>query len=345
MKKLRVLVLVHEDLVPPESIEGLTQEQMAPWKAEFDVSATLREMGHEVEVLGVGDELKPVRQAIERFRPHVAFNLLLHFWGVGIYDAHLVSYLELLRTAFTGVNPRGLLLSHDKALSKKILAFHRIRVPRFLTFKEGGSRRVPKDTPFPLIVKSLAEHASLGISQASIVREPEALLERVDFIHRNVSSDAIAEQYIEGRELTVGVIGNQRLTCFPVWELSFENLPERAAPIATSKVKWDHAYQKKVGLRSAPADDLEPGEAEAIQRLAKRIYRVLGLSGYARIDLRRTADGRIYVLEANPNPDLCYGEDFAEGAEAVGLGYPDLLQKIVNLGMRWPAPWRHAQPS
>lgn len=340
MKSLRVLVLVHEGLVPPDSIEGLTDEEMGPWKAEYDVSVVLRELGHQVEVLGVGDELKPIREAIERFRPHVAFNLLLHFWGVGIYDAHVVSYLELLRTPVTGVNPRGLLLSHDKALSKKLLAFHRIRVPKFLTFRQGGSRRVPRSTRYPLIVKSQNEHASLGIAQASIVRDEAALLERVDFVHRNVGPDAIAEEYIEGRELTVGVLGNQRLTAFPVWELSFENLPDRAAPIATSRVKWDHAYQKKVGLVSKAATDLEPAEAQRIQALAKRIYRVLGLSGYARIDLRRTEAGEIYVLEANPNPDLCFGEDFAEGAEAVGLGYPDLLQRILNLARAWPTPWK-----
>jgi len=144
----------------------------------------------------------------------------------------------------------------------------------------------------------------------------------------------------EGRELYVGVIGNQRLQTFPVWEMIFENLPEHVANIATRKVKWDVAYQKKVGIKTRRAEDLPPGVEEQIHRICKRVYRALYLSGYARMDLRLAPDGRVYVLEANPNPNLSYGEDFAESAEVVGISYEALIQRILNLGLSYRAPWR-----
>ncbi|MEZ5978619.1 MAG: ATP-grasp domain-containing protein [Planctomycetota bacterium] len=335
MRRRRVLLLVHEGLEPPDSIEGMSSQEVSPFKAEYDVRHTVEELGHEVRVLGLGDELAPLRETIREFRPHVAFNLLVHFRGLANLDAHVVSYLELQRLAYTGVNPRGLVLANDKALSKKILAFHRIRVPRFAVFRKGRRVARPSKLEFPLIVKGATEHASLGIAQASVVRNDEDLVDRVDYIHRKVCLEAIAEEYIEGRELTVGVLGNQRLLTSPVWELSFDNLPAGSQPIATSKVKWDHAYQKRIGLRSEAARDLPESVGEKLESLAKRIYRVLGLSGYARIDLRMKADGKVYVLEANPNPDLSFGEDFAEGMEARGLGYPGLVDKLIGLGIRY----------
>lgn len=342
MKRLRILYLVNEEKVPPESLEGLSPEQRTFVQVEFDVLATLRELGHEIRVVGVPDELAPVRHAIDEFDPHVAFNLVMHMHGVGVYDANLVSWLELRKLAYTGTNPRGLLVAHDKALSKKILSYHRIRVPRFAVFPHRRTVRRPKRLAFPLIVKALDEHASMGISQASIVNDDAALAERVEFIQRNVSPSAIAEQYIPGRELNIGVLGNHRLQVGPVWELFFPNLPKGSEPIATSAAKWNKAYQKRIGLRSGIAEDLSPEQQTELARLAKRVYRVLGLSGYARIDLRMDEAGRAYVLEANPNPDLSFGEDFAEAFEQVGYRYSELVQKIVTLGQSYDAPWKLA---
>lgn len=338
MRRLRVLVLMHKDLVPPDSLEGRTDEEIDVWKMEYDVLSALEELGHEAREIGIADELAPIREAIAEFRPHVAFNLLRHFHNVGGYEANVVSYLELLKTPYTGCNPRGLMCAGDKALAKKILTWHRVPVPRFAVFRLGRVARAPRRLHFPLFVKSVAEDASWGIAQKSIVNDAESLGERVEFIHRNIG-DAIAEEYIEGREFTVGVLGNQRLQAFPVWELRFENLPEGAAPIATSRVKWDLKYQKRIGVRTGPAR-LERAEAERIQRMAKRIFRALGLSGYARIDLRRAERGELFVLEANPNPDLCYGEDFAESGKAAGIDYPELVQRILNLGLRYSAAWK-----
>lgn len=340
MRRRRVLVLMHEDTLPPDSLEGLDEAEVHRIKAEYDVTWALEQLGHEVLKLGVKSELAPIRAAIEEFRPHLAFNLLLHFHDVVSYDSYVVSYLELLKTAYTGCNPRGLLLASDKALAKKILNWHRIRVPRFVLVRRGSRPRVPKGADFPLFVKSAVEHASFGISQASIVKSPEALAERVEFVHGYTGTDAVVEEYIPGRELYVGVLGNQRLNVLPVWEMTFRELPDSTEPIATSRVKWNLEYQRKIGVETGPAGDL-PAELEVeIARTARRIYRALGLSGYARIDLRLAQDGRVYVLEANPNPDLSLDEDLARSAQATGLEYPALIQRLLSLGLRYRPAWK-----
>lgn len=342
MRRLRILVLVREGLVPPPSMEGHSDKEIAVWKVEFDVVATLREMGHEVRAIGLFDDLAPIRHAIREWRPHIAFMMLEEFHGLAIYDSAVVSYLELMRTPYTGCNPRGLMLSRDKAVSKKILRFHRIRTPRFTVCPRYRSVKKLPYLRYPLIVKSVVEDASFGISQASVIRDHEALVERVDFVHRRTESDALVEEFIEGRELYVGVIGNRRLLTFPVWEMLFPGMPDDVARIATAKVKFDGKYQEKYGITTKAADDLSPLVTAKIIRICKRVYHALSLSGYARIDLRMDTAGKIYVLEANANPNLEYGEDFAESAESMGIDYEMLLQRIINLGLRYNAPWKNA---
>jgi D-alanine-D-alanine ligase len=339
-KKLRVLVLVHEDLVPPDSLEGYSDKEIQEWKTEYDVVTTLREMGHDVRPLGVWDDLGKIRKEVDEWQPHVAFNLLEEFHGVSVYDQHVVSYLELLRQPYTGCNPRGLLLAHDKALSKQILAYHRIHTPKFTVYPLKRIVKPTKRLTYPLVVKSVSEEASLGISKASIVTSDEKLKDRVAFVHEHVQSDALVEEYIEGRELYVGIIGNQRLQTFPIWELEFTKRAEGEPLIATAKVKWDYEYQKKLGVKTHAAKDLSDGAVNAIIRQCLRTYRALFLTGYARIDLRLGEDGRAYVLEANPNPNLSYGEDFAESGEAAGLSYEALIHRIVTLGRSYKAAWR-----
>jgi len=343
MKKLRVLVLMHEDLVPPESVKGFSDKEIAEWATEYDVLAGLEELGHEVITLGVGSDLGAIRAAIVKHDPHITFNLLVHFHGVAVYDMHVVSYLELLKKPYTGCNPRGLMLARDKALSKQVLAAHRIRAPKFHLFPRGRKGKKPQRLNYPLLVKSVNEEASLGISQASVVTSDEKLAERVAFMHETFGVDVIAEEFIEGRELYVGVLGNQRLQTLPIWELPFDQLPEGTHHIATAKVKWDLDYQKKYQIRTHRAKDLSEAQEREIAHVAKRIYRALGLSGYARMDLRLTDDGRVFVLEANPNPDLKYGEDFAESAHFMGMPYAQLLQRIMTLGMSYQAEWKKVE--
>lgn len=337
-KKLRILLLCHESLIPPDSIEGLSDAEVAPFKTEFDVCATLRDMGHTVWPIGLGSDLAIIKNAIDTLQPDIAFNLLEEFAGVGVFDAHVASYLEMIRLPYTGCNPRGLMLAHNKAVSKMICRYHRIPVPAFHVFPLGRptSRiRRPKRLEFPLIVKSLTEEGSVGISQASVVHDDEKLAERIRFIHRQLRTDALVEHYIDGRELYLGVLGNDRLQTLPTWEVHFTDLREGAPRIATSKIKWDEDYQKKINLTTGPAADLPGNLAVELPKLAKRVYRALQLSGYARLDFRLDQHGKAYLLEANPNPQIMFGEDFAESAEVAGINYEPLLQKILNLGMRY----------
>lgn len=337
-KKLRILALVREGLVPPDSLGEYDDENPPEWKVEFDVVMTLKEMGHEVMVVGVFDDLSPIRRAILDWKPDIAFMLLEEFHGVATYDQAIASYLELMRQPYTGCNPRGLLLSHDKALSKKILAYHHIPTPRFTTFPQGKKIRPSRRMKYPIIVKSLTEDASLGISQKSIVHHDEALVERVRFVHDHIGTAALCEEYIDGRELYCGVIGNDRLQALPVWEMTFDRMPRDTARIATARVKWNTRYRTKYGIETGPAV-LEKSVEAKVQRLSKKVYQVLNMNGYARIDFRLTDSGQVFVLEANSNPNLEYGEDLAESAHQAGMTYEKLLRKILSLGLSYRAPW------
>jgi D-alanine-D-alanine ligase len=268
-------------------------------------------------------------------KPDIAFNLLESFADVATWDQNVVAYLELMRLPYTGCNSRGLLLARDKALAKKILTYHRIPVPDFVVVPRGRAVRRPRKLGFPLMVKSLTLDASIGISQASVVEDDAKLEERVRFIHESIGTPAIVEEYVEGRELYVGILGNQRLQVLPTWELDFSGLPEEARPIATERLKWSMSYQKKHAVMSGRAKDIPEPVARRIGELCKRVHRSLMLSGYARIDLRLADDGRLVVLEANPNPQLAYGEDFAEAAETAGIDYGPLLERIMALGLAW----------
>ncbi len=340
MKRLRVLLLTHESLVPPDTLEGRTEQEIDEWKTEFDVMSVLRDAGHEVQVLGLYDNLAELRGRILDWQPDIAFNLLQEFQGIVTYDQHIVAYLELSRQPYTGCNPRGMLLSRDKVLSKQILAYHRVPTPQFAVFRRGRRYRLSPKLTFPLFVKSATEDASLGISQASIVSDVTHLKERIDFIHEHTKTDALVEEYIEGRELYVAIDGNQRLTTYPVWEMDFGTLPDVNVGIATRKVKWDRKYQARHGIRTGKAVDLPPGTDERLVRYSKRIYRALHMSGYARMDFRLRPDGQVFLLEANCNPNLSLGEDFAEAAHTGGVEYEALLERLIRLGLGYEVEWR-----
>jgi D-alanine-D-alanine ligase len=335
MRKLRVLLLMHDYMVPPERVKG-HDIYTVQWRTEYNVSRTLKKkLKHDVRILGVKDDLGTIREARDEFKPHIAFNLLEAFHEVGTYDRNVVSYLELLRLPYTGCNPRGMFLARDKALSKKLLHYHRIPVPDFAVMRRGRRVNLPKRLTFPLIVKSLTQEASIGISQASVVEDEAKMRERVQFVHDSIGTDAIVEQFIDGRELYCGLLGNERLRVLPVWELTFDSMPDSQYKIATERVKWSWKYQNKVGVMTDAAQDLTEEQIKRVQHIARRTYRVLDMSGYGRIDLRVDAAGQVYVLEANPNPQIAQYEDFALSAAHVGISYPDLLQRILQLGLRW----------
>jgi D-alanine-D-alanine ligase len=331
MKRTRVLVLLHPEQVPPDSIKGYSEQDILAFKTGYDIVNTLRKARHEVRVLGVQHELRPIRAEIDSFQPDIVFNLLEEFHGEPAYDQNVASYLELIRIPYTGCNPRGLMLSRGKDLSKKLLHYHRIPVPAFAVFPMRKKIQRPARLPFPLIIKSLSEDASLGIAQKSIVDTDDKLQERVTFIHEKIGTAAIAEQYIDGRELYVGVIGNDRMRVLPIWELYFG---DAASKIATAKVKFDVKYQEERGILQGPATDLAPEVYKRIQNLTRRICRTLELDGYARVDFRLSAEGIPYFLEANPNPEIARHEVFAEAAAYDGMTYSEMIRRIVALGIQ-----------
>ncbi len=344
MRSQRILLMVHETLVPPKKIGGMRESEIDEFRTEHDVLRALRRLGHEVRVLGVGDELTDLREAIDEWRPHVVFNLLDEFQGIISHDHYVVAYLELLRQRYTGCNPRGMMLARDKALTKRVLATHGVATPAFMLFPFGRRFRASTRLEFPLFVKSATEDASLGISQAAIVEDTRSLRERVQFIHEQVESDALVEEYVDGREIYVGVLGNASLVTLPPWELSFGALPSTQARIATHKVKWDRRYRAKHGIETGEAQDLSAEQREDFGRLAKCVFRALYMNGFARMDFRLRSDGHIFLLEANPNPNLSKGEDLADAAKAAGMSYTALVGRIVQLGLAYMPEWRLFEP-
>jgi D-alanine-D-alanine ligase len=334
-KKLRVMMLVHPELVPPHDLVNEDDPRMDKVRTEYDVHKALLALGHEVRLIAVEDDLTPIRSTINDWKPHIAFNLLEAFAGNAALDYYVVSYLDMLKVPYTGCNPRGLLLARDKALSKKLLSYHRIKVPRFRVFRWGRTVSVANVSklPYPMVVKSLLEQGSVGIARASFVSNAEELVARVVQVQEMTGGDAIAEQYIDGRELYITVLGNKRLQVLPIRELIFGGHEEGEPRIATYKVKWDPKYRERHDIDYQFVRNLPIGMADALPKLGKRIYRILELSGYARMDLRLTKDGVAYVLEANPNAALADNEDMAFSAEKAGMNYPQFIQRLLNLGL------------
>jgi len=338
-RRLRVLVLTHKELYARASIEGLSEREVVPWRTEYHVVRGLRAMGHDVRQLGLDDSLLPLHSEIDRSPPDIVFNLLVELRDSGGYEPHVVAALEARGVPFTGCNSEGLTLTRDKAITKKLLGWHRIPVPEFATFRRGRSLRRPRALEFPLIVKPVDEGGSDGIAAGSVVRSWPQLERRVAIIHDRFRTGAIVERYIDGRELTVGVLGNRRLQSLPIWETFFDGLPKRAPRISTSRLKWNLEHRRSLGVRSGYARRLSASERARIARLAKRAYRILRLSGFARIDFRLAPDGRPFVIDVNPNPDIDFLEDFARSARAAGIRPHALLQRLLNLGLRYRPYW------
>ncbi len=335
MKRLRVLILTQHDLVPPEAPAPEDEVAVARWKTDYDVRNTLREMGHEVRIVGHDDSLDAIQRELDDLRPHIVFILLERFADQVRFVPHLLGYLELIGQPYTGCNPIGMAFSNDKPLQRKILRHHRIHTPDFIIVPRGRVVRRPKRLGFPLIVKTADEHGSLGIAQSSVVTSDQKLDDRVAYIHESIGSPALVEQFIEGRELYQAVLGNERLETFPLWELRWKNLPEGAPNIATSRLKWDLDYQERVGLVSERAAGLDDALIARIARTCKRASRALEQSGYARFDLRLTDAGRVFIIESNPNPEIAWDSEFPSAAKAAGYDYPALLRRIISLGLRW----------
>lgn len=333
-KKLKILALF--DAIAPTTIDQDLSAELKTddWKTEANVLAALAELGHTVEHLAIFDDLNVLRQKLDSFQPDVLFNLADQFKNNRAFDQNIVSFLEMHGVTFTGCGSTGLTLCKHKAISKKILGYHRIRVPEFTVIARGKRIARPARLKFPILVKPLKEEASYGISQASFVETEEQFKERVQFIHESHGCDVIAEEYIAGRELYVSVLGNHKLDVYPIRELVFKEVPPDEPKIATYRAKWDEEYRKKWGLQNQFAEALDPALAKDIVQTCKRIYRLLTIDGYARVDLRVTPANEIYFIEANPNPILAADEDFAQSALKAGLTYSQLIERIIRTGLK-----------
>jgi D-alanine-D-alanine ligase len=332
-QKLNVLALF-DATQPTTSDQDLSVELATPdWTTEANVLEALQSLGWTVEHQALFDNPDLLRDKINRFQPDIVFNLADQFRNNRGFDQNIVSLLELIGVPFTGCGSTGLLLSKHKGISKKILGYHRIRVPAFTVIARGRRILRPRRLRFPILVKPLKEQGSLGIAQASFVEDDDQFRERVAFVHEKYDHDAIAEEYIEGRELYLSILGNIRLQVFPIRELVFQEVAPEDPRIATYNAKWDEQYRKRWGIRNQFAEQLEPALIRRIEKLGRRIYRLLGIDGYARLDLRLTPNQEIVFIEANPNPALAREEDFAQSAQAASLDYPQLIRRIVQLGL------------
>ncbi len=327
----RITVMMDAACIDASDPEFVSQEGEP--NTEFHVVSTLRALGYEVFILGVNDDVGAVVNGLREQRPDLVFNLTEEFRGDRRQDRNLAALLELIGLPFTGSGAMGLSLCRSKSLCKQLLNFHRIRVPGFIVWRPRKALRIPADLRFPLVVKPVYEDGSVGISNASLVRTPEALRERAKMVHERWRQPAIAEEYIEGRELYVTVLGNERRHVLPPREIFLGTDNGDGPLMATYRVKWDPVYQDKWNIRFGFAE-IDELLMTRLERLCKRTCRHLHLRDYARIDLRITPDGRIYILEVNPNPDIAYGEEVAESAERAGITYARLLQKIVHMTMQ-----------
>lgn len=333
-KKLKVLALfdAREPVNPDRDLS--VEMKSEDWKTEANVMNALRILGYPADHLTLFDDLDLLRQKVASFRPDIIFNLADEFKKNPGFDQNIVSFLEMQGIPFTGCGATGLLLCKHKGISKKILSYHRIHCPDFVIIPKGKRSTRPKRVKFPIVVKPVKEEASVGISQASFVETDEQFRERVSFVHEKHDSDVIAEEYIDGRELYVSVMGNLRLTVFPVRELVFREVPPDEPRLATYRAKWDEEYRKRWGLKNQFAKNLDATLVAKLEETCKRIYRLLTIDGYGRIDLRLTADNKVYFIEANPNPILAEDEDFALSAAKAGLSYPQLIDRIIRQGLR-----------
>lgn len=327
-----ILVIMHKDLVPPEQVKSSDVDRyLTPWVTEYDVISALKKNQYQIRTLGIDSDISPLVEAIKNDPPTLVFNLLEQFNNDPAMDYHIVTLLELHGIPYTGSNPKGLVLARDKALSKKILQYHRILTPHFYTLKQNEKFKAPyKGMKYPMIVKCLYEEASYGIAQKSVVNNIEQLKERVEYIQKTLIQDVIIEEFIAGKEYYIGVIGNNRLKVLPVWELVYKNVDSPENEVYTARAKWNKNYRKRKGIDHQKAKIHSELEKKII-KVVKRTYKALSLSGYARIDIRVDENNNIYILEANPNPNISHDDEFAMSAKNAGLSYKDLIKKLITL--------------
>jgi D-alanine-D-alanine ligase len=303
------------------------------------VAGTLETLDHEVTRIPVADDIAPVIDALRRARPELVFNLTESFDGISSQDSSLAALLNLLGLRYTGSSPSGLMVAGDKSLTKKVLSFHGIQTPKFATVFRGAVDWAG-DIQFPLIVKPPQEDASIGITNGSIVHDLRELFGKIDSLQTEFRSPVLLEEFVEGREYYVGILGNMNARALPIMELDFSGLPVGAPKIASWEAKWGadgsgagagaDASAEFAGTKSVFPTDLDEALVERIQQTAINAFEALRLRDYARIDMRVREDGEIYVIEVNPNCYLERSAEFATSAAKDGVNYHSLIAQIAE---------------
>jgi D-alanine-D-alanine ligase len=333
-KPTKVLQVFHTPYATPRGYD-FKEEFADPdnMYTEKDVYEALLANGYQVRLLGLYNDIRFLLDEIDEFKPDVIFNMVEVFNNRTQLEKNVGALLQMLGLPYTGASAEALSICNDKALSKKLLRYHRLRVARFQTFYKGYRVKRPVWVKLPAIIKPLCEEASRGISQSSIVETDDAFVERIRFIHEKMDMDAIAEEYIEGRELYVTVMGQKQLTVFPPREMTFGKLPEDEPRIATYKAKWDTRYRTRWGIKSVFANKIDDEILARIDDTCKRAYRALNMNSYVRFDIRLTPQGRVYIIEPNANPCIAKEDEVAQSADKMGISYPQLIRKIVSMAM------------
>jgi D-alanine-D-alanine ligase len=328
----RVLLLSDLSINPPEGgdYSGLLPKD--DMQTDRQIAKALRSKGYDTRFFGLFNDIESLIKVIKEYEPHVVFNMVESFNNDRDLHPNVIAFLELMGVKFTGAGPTSLRICRDKGLTKEILSFHDVRVPQFMISQKSYPYK-NINIPFPAIVKPLNLEGSEGIAQSSFVENEKDAIERIQFIHEKHQTDAIIEEYVDGRELYVGVLGNIKLTVFQPRELFFSELTEDDPKMYTYKAKWNKKYRKKWGIRTMPMRPYEDPLKSQIEEMCKKVYKIFNIKGYARIDLRINSENEIFFIEANPNAAIDKHEDFAKSAEKHGLTYEDLLDQIVKLGM------------
>lgn len=316
------------------------QVEVSAWdrdepEMEYQVATALQATGHEVLLVGVHDDLTEMIQRLAEWQPDLVFNAAEAFRGDAALDYVVAAVLEAHGYRFTGSPSLALLVTRNKAMSKKILAHEGISVPRFATVHEADDIRAPADLEFPLIVKPLQTDASAGIAQASVVRDEAGLAERVRFVHERFGQPAIVEEFVLGRELYVSILGNgDRLEILPLTEMVFDKQKTKPEErIATQYAKWDEPYRERRGIRNVLARRVGEAARTRLEESCRAAFRALWLRDYARLDVRLTPEGAVWVIEANANPFISYGHEVATAAEKAGMEYNRFVERIVREAM------------
>ena len=331
MKALKIILLFDVSMTLTAT-DCTDYWEMPDWKTEKDVKQSLIKAGHIVVPFGIHNDIEPLLKLIREEKPDLVFNMSEAFNGQRDFEPNLTALLQLLSIPFTGAGPMSLQLCKDKGLTKAILDYHEIKTPQFLVFRKNKPAPSLKKFIFPAIIKPLQLESSEGISQDSYVINEKEALSRLKFIHERLNTDAIAEEFIDGREVYVSVLGNEKLSVFPIREMFFKEIPDAEPKFATYKSKWDKGYRKKWGIDSGWMGPVSDTLLKNINEECKKIYRLLQIQGFGRIDLRIKGE-EIYFIEANPNPSIAKKEDYALSANKAGLDYDELISKIVSLSL------------